>query len=57
MQAGPCLGADGHEQQAYDLVRPSAGQDLQWLVRADCFSDPDVVAQALSERLCGFVSA
>ena len=26
-------------------------------MRADCGIDPDVVAQVLSERLCGFVSA
>ena len=39
------------------MVRPSAGQDLQWLVRADCAIDQDVVAQILSERLCGSVSA
>ena len=50
MQAGPCLAVDGHEQQAYELVRPSAGLDLQWLVRAGCVIDPDVVAQVLS---CG----
>ena len=54
--AGPCLPVDGHVQQTYELVRPSVGQDLQWLVRADCAMDPDVVAQILSERLGGSVS-
>ena len=55
--AGPRLAVDGHDQQAYELVRPSAGQDLQWLVRADCAMEPDAVARALSDRLCGSVSA
>ena len=54
--AGPCLPVNGHVQQTYELVRPSVGQDLQWLVRADCAVDPDAVAQILSERLGGSVS-
>ena len=57
MLAGPCRVLDGHEQQTYELVRPSAGQDLQWLARGSCALEPDAVAQALSARLGGSVSA
>ena len=57
MQFGPSIAEDGRERQALVLGRPTSGQDLQWLVGDGCALDPDVVAQALSERLCGVVTA
>ena len=47
----------GHEQQQCEMVRPAAGQDLQWWVRTPCVVDPDALAQALAVRLRGPVSA